>query len=522
MRLNFSGVERGRDPRGHPPDRRGRQGAGRAVRHADRRAARRSRADAVADAASREADGGRSSRLPAPRRARAARHGGDERVAVLKGGSSLERQVSLRSGARVEDALERLGHEVDRDRRRRGPVRRLRDERPTSPSSRCTVATARTARSRSCSRSSASLHGVGRARPACAAMDKVLTKHLLREAGMPTPEFFAFNQTAFRELGAADALPAIEERLEFPIVVKPSSQGSALGIKFARVARRRAGRAGRRVLLRRRRCCSSATSTVATSPSRCWTARRAEALPVVEAVPQRARTSTTSRPATRSAAPSSSARRSCRMASTRAGAGAGAADLRAARLLRLRPRRPDARRATGEPLRPGGQPDPRPDRDEPAAAGRGGGGIGFDELVGRILDSALARAERPPVGLVLGMSRPRLPAGPYLVAGLGRAGQGATDRTGRAVRPRRGDRLGLGGPARAAPDRAPAARRRRPLRSSAAIRSGCGGALDPHRRQEPAASARTGLVVAARERGLTVVEGAWAQPGARRRCRWSP
>ena len=34
------------------------------------------------------------------------------RVAVLKGGRSLERGVSLRSGARVEDALARLGHEV--------------------------------------------------------------------------------------------------------------------------------------------------------------------------------------------------------------------------------------------------------------------------------------------------------------------------------------------------------------------------------------------------------------------------
>jgi D-alanine-D-alanine ligase len=53
------------------------------------------------------------------------------------------------------------------------------------------------------------------------------------EAGIPTPEFFAFNETAFRELGAAEALAAIEERLDFPIVVKPSSQGSALGIKFA-------------------------------------------------------------------------------------------------------------------------------------------------------------------------------------------------------------------------------------------------------------------------------------------------
>ncbi|HEX8855160.1 MAG TPA: D-alanine--D-alanine ligase, partial [Thermoleophilaceae bacterium] len=65
-------------------------------------------------------------------------------------------------------------------------------------------------------------------------MDKVTAKHLMLEAGIPTPDFFAFNETAFRSLGAADALPAIEERLQFPIVVKPAAQGSALGIKFAR------------------------------------------------------------------------------------------------------------------------------------------------------------------------------------------------------------------------------------------------------------------------------------------------
>jgi D-alanine-D-alanine ligase len=66
-------------------------------------------------------------------------------------------------------------------------------------------------------------------------MDKVLAKHLMLERGIPTPDFYAFNETAFRELGAAEALGAIEERLDFPIVVKPSSQGSALGIKFARM-----------------------------------------------------------------------------------------------------------------------------------------------------------------------------------------------------------------------------------------------------------------------------------------------
>jgi D-alanine-D-alanine ligase len=67
-------------------------------------------------------------------------------------------------------------------------------------------------------------------------MDKVVAKHALRDAGVPTPDFYAFSQAAFEDLGAARALPDIEERLEFPIVVKPAGQGSALGIKFARTA----------------------------------------------------------------------------------------------------------------------------------------------------------------------------------------------------------------------------------------------------------------------------------------------
>ena len=158
------------------------------------------------------------------------------RVAVLKGGRSLERQVSLRSGARVEDALERLGHEVLALDVGQDLIERLREIAPDV--------------------AFIAMHGrdgedgtvqelleildipyTGSGVLACVrATDKVLAKHLMIEAGIPTPEFFAFSETAFRELGAADALPAIEERLDFPIVVKPSSQGSALGIKFARSA----------------------------------------------------------------------------------------------------------------------------------------------------------------------------------------------------------------------------------------------------------------------------------------------
>ena len=158
------------------------------------------------------------------------------RVAVLKGGRSLERNVSLRSGARVEDALERLGHDVVGIDVGGDLVPRLRDVRPDA--------------------AFVALHGrdgedgtvqelleiagipyTGSGVSACIrCSDKVLAKHLMRDAGLPTPDFYAFNETAFRELGAAAALSAMEERLAFPIVVKPASQGSALGIKFARTA----------------------------------------------------------------------------------------------------------------------------------------------------------------------------------------------------------------------------------------------------------------------------------------------
>lgn len=156
------------------------------------------------------------------------------RVAVLAGGSSFERQVSLRSGARVKDALERLGHDVVSIDAGRDLVTRLREVAPDV----VFVAMHGAGGEDGTVQELLEILGLpytGSGVAACArAMDKVATKHLLREDGMPTPPFFAFNQTAFRELGAADALPAIEQRLDFPIVVKPSSQGSALGIKFAR------------------------------------------------------------------------------------------------------------------------------------------------------------------------------------------------------------------------------------------------------------------------------------------------
>jgi D-alanine-D-alanine ligase len=158
------------------------------------------------------------------------------RVAVLKGGRSLERQVSLRSGARVEDALGRLGHEVVPIDVGADLIARLRASEPDV----AFIAMHGRDGEDGTVQELLEILGIpytGSGVLACSrASDKVLAKHLMLEAGIPTPDFFAFNETAFRELGAADALAAIEERLEFPIVVKPSSQGSALGIRFARSA----------------------------------------------------------------------------------------------------------------------------------------------------------------------------------------------------------------------------------------------------------------------------------------------
>jgi len=203
------------------------------------------------------------------------------RVAVLKGGRSLERQVSLKSGARVQDALHRLGHKIVAIDVGHDLVQRLREAAPEV--------------------AFVALHGrdgedgtvqemlealaipyTGSGVSACIrCADKVIAKHHMLDAGIPTPDFFAFNETAFKELGAADALPAIEQRLGFPLVVKPAGQGSALGIKFASAERDVPGALvaafsyGDKVLLERHvRGRDLAVSVL-----------DGDALPVVEAVP---------------------------------------------------------------------------------------------------------------------------------------------------------------------------------------------------------------------------------------------
>jgi D-alanine-D-alanine ligase len=158
------------------------------------------------------------------------------KIAVLKGGRALERQVSLRSGARVEDALSSLGHEVVEIDVGAGLVGELRAARPDV----AFIALHGPGGEDGTVQELLEILGIPYTGPGVAAcvrsLDKVVAKHELSAAGIPTPEWFAFNATAFRELGAAEALPEIEQRLGFPLVVKPAGQGSSLGVRFAAAA----------------------------------------------------------------------------------------------------------------------------------------------------------------------------------------------------------------------------------------------------------------------------------------------
>jgi D-alanine-D-alanine ligase len=208
------------------------------------------------------------------------------RVAVLAGGESLERQVSLRSGARVRDALERLGHEVIAIDVGPDLVERLTDTRPD------VAFVALHGRDGEDGTVQEILELVGipytaSGPSACIrCTDKVLAKHALRDAGLATPDFYAFSQTAFESLGAAHALPAIEERLDFPIVVKPAAQGSALGVRFAPSARDvpaaivAAFSYDTKVILERHVAGRELAASVVDGPD------GPEALPLVEAIPR--------------------------------------------------------------------------------------------------------------------------------------------------------------------------------------------------------------------------------------------
>ncbi len=158
------------------------------------------------------------------------------RVVVLAGGLSHERDVSLRSGRRVAEALRQAGvevtvHDVDAD-----LVPALVQLQPDLvwPLLHGTSGEDGSVRD-VVQMLGLRVLGTG-PRESRTAWSKPIAKTVIARAGIATPDFVTLPQSLFRELGARHVLEAIVRRLGLPLVVKPSRGGSALGVSLVSTA----------------------------------------------------------------------------------------------------------------------------------------------------------------------------------------------------------------------------------------------------------------------------------------------
>jgi len=159
-------------------------------------------------------------------------------VVVLAGGLSPEREVSLRSGRRVAEALRTCDAsvevtEIDVD-------GTLIDRLAMNPPA-CVIpllhgAAGEDGALREVLRA-LGLPFIGSPAPAARlAFDKPIAKTMVENVGIATPRAIALPHSTFRELGATGVLDAVVSSLGLPIIVKPTKGGSALGATVVREA----------------------------------------------------------------------------------------------------------------------------------------------------------------------------------------------------------------------------------------------------------------------------------------------
>lgn len=162
--------------------------------------------------------------------------GGTLDVVVLAGGLSHERDVSLRSGRRVAEALRGAGvdvsvHDVDA---RLIPT--LRELRPTLVWPLLHGATGEDGSVRDVLDMLGQRYVGAGPRASRVAWSKPVAKTVVGSAGVSSPPFVTLPQSLFRELGATAVLQTVLEGLRLPLAVKPSRGGSALGVTIVRSA----------------------------------------------------------------------------------------------------------------------------------------------------------------------------------------------------------------------------------------------------------------------------------------------
>jgi D-alanine-D-alanine ligase len=157
-------------------------------------------------------------------------------VAVLSGGLSHEREVSIRSGRRLSAALRSAGVTVEEWDADASLLTRLQDHRPDA----VVVALHGGAGENGSVQAILEMLGVpyvGTDSRACRrAWDKPTAKAELARAGLATPEWVVLPHATFRELGAKPVLDAMVSTLGLPLMLKPDQGGSALGAQVVRDA----------------------------------------------------------------------------------------------------------------------------------------------------------------------------------------------------------------------------------------------------------------------------------------------
>jgi D-alanine-D-alanine ligase len=152
-------------------------------------------------------------------------------VLVLAGGLSAERDVSLRSGRRVAEALraERPDWEVQLGDVDAALLERLADHRPDVIIPLLHGAAGEDGALRDVLECLDIPFVGSTAATSRLAFDKPVAKQLVHDAGLRTPACVAMPQSTFRELGATGVLTAVVSHIGLPMVVKPARGGSALG-----------------------------------------------------------------------------------------------------------------------------------------------------------------------------------------------------------------------------------------------------------------------------------------------------
>ncbi|HEV2778502.1 MAG TPA: D-alanine--D-alanine ligase [Actinophytocola sp.] len=160
----------------------------------------------------------------------------DRFVAVLAGGLTHERDVSLRSGRRLSAALRTAGITVEEWDADSSLMSRLHERRPDA----VVIALHGDQGEGGSIQTVLELVGVpfvGADSHACRrAWDKPTAKAELARAGLATPDWVVLPQSTFRELGAQAVLAAMVDRLGLPMMLKPDQSGSALGAQLVRHA----------------------------------------------------------------------------------------------------------------------------------------------------------------------------------------------------------------------------------------------------------------------------------------------